>query len=103
MRHNALPERARDYLRSRGIPDYVIFVDNDGGSSRRTVDNVLAMREKLRFNSLIVVTQYFHVARCKMLFRHRGFRNVSSVAPEYFEWRDFRSVPREFFLFYAEL
>lgn len=96
-------EKMRDFLLANGIPDSVIVVDNKGDNTELTVKNALAMQPKLKFKSVLVVSQYFHVTRTKMLFRKNGFENVESVSPNYFEWRDFYSLIREFFGYYSQL
>jgi len=96
-------DKMRDYLIAKGIPDSVIVVDNKGDNTELTVKNTIALQHNLHFKSVIVVSQYFHVTRTKMLFRKYGFGNVSSVSPNYFEWRDFYSLIREFFGFYTQV
>lgn len=94
--------KMKEYLVQKNIPDSCIIVDNDGNNTLATVKNSLALRDSLKFETLIVVSQYFHITRTKKLFRKNNFQNVSGVAPEYFELRDLYSVPREFFAFYLE-
>lgn len=92
----------KEFLVSKGVPDSVIVVDNKGDNTRATVENTLRLRPKLNFNSIVVVSQYFHVTRTKKLFKDQGFENVSSVSPAYFEWRDLYSILREFPAFYTQ-
>jgi uncharacterized SAM-binding protein YcdF (DUF218 family) len=92
----------KDYLIQNNIPDSVIMVDNKGDNTRLTVENVLEIQRKHPFKSLIVVSQYFHVTRTKKLFKDKGFEEVSSVSPEYFEWRDLYSILREFPAYYTQ-
>ncbi|WP_419870547.1 YdcF family protein [Chryseobacterium sp. CT-SW4] len=92
----------KDYLLYKGVPDSLIIVDNYGNNTQATVDHTLAMRKDLGFNSIIVVSQYFHVSRTKKLFKERGFSNVSSVSPHYFEIRDLYSIIREFPAYYIQ-
>jgi vancomycin permeability regulator SanA len=94
--------KMKEYLIGKNIPDYVIIVDNKGDNTRLTVENTLEIQKKYGFKSLIVVSQYFHVTRTKKLFRNKGFENVSSASPRYFEWRDFYSILREFPAFYTQ-
>ena len=90
----------RNYLLEKGIPDSCIIVDNKGNNTEASVINTLKIVKEKEFKSVLVVSQYFHVTRTKKLFRERNFQHVSSVAPSYFEWRDFYSVTREFFAYY---
>lgn len=93
-------EKMRAYLRAGGVPDSCIVVDNRGNTTAATVANTLALRDSLGFRSLIVVSQYFHLTRCKKLFRKRGFSAVAGCALRYFEWRDLYALPREFLAYY---
>lgn len=94
--------KMKEYLVSKNIPDSLIIVDNEGDNTRRTVENTLNIKKKYPFNSLIVVSQYFHVTRTKKLFKDQGFENVQSVSPKYFEWRDLYSIIREFPAYYTQ-
>ena len=96
-------DKMRDYLRAQGVPDSVIIVDNQGSNTQQTVRNTLRLRPQLRFRSLIVVSQFYHISRTKMLFRQAGFAAVSGASPWYFEWRDAYSLLREFAAYYKEL
>lgn len=93
--------KMREFLVLRGVPPDCIIVDNAGDNTEATVRNAMATKARVPFQSVIVVSQYFHVTRTKMYFRQYGFTNISSVAPRYFEWRDLYSLPREFFAYYV--
>jgi vancomycin permeability regulator SanA len=95
-------DKMKEFLASKGIPDSLIIVDNLGKNTRLTVENTLKLRSKIKFNSIIVVSQYFHVTRTKKLFEDKDFKNVSSVSPDYFEWRDLFSILREFPAYYSQ-
>lgn len=96
-------DKMRNYLRAQGVPDSAIIVDNQGNNTRQTVRNTLRLRPKLRFRSILVVSQFYHISRTKMLFRQAGFAAVNGVSPWYFEWRDAYSLLREFPAYYQEL
>ncbi len=95
-------DKMKEYLLLNGVPDSCIVVDNYGNNTELTVINTLKLKEQLNFQSITVVSQYFHVTRTKMLFKKHGFENVGSVSPNYFELRDFYSLVREFFAYYVE-
>lgn len=94
--------KMKEYLISKSIPDSVIIVDNKGDNTRLTVENTIGIQKKYHFKSIIIVSQYFHVTRTKKLFRNKGFEDVNSVSPRYFEWRDFYSILREFPAYYTQ-
>ena len=95
-------DKMKAFLVANGVPDTAIIVDNKGNNTIASVENTLKLKDSLNFNNLIVVSQYYHVSRTKMLFRKRHFTEVSSASPNYFEWRDLYSLTREFFAYYVE-
>ena len=96
--------KMREFLLYQGdFPDSCIIIDNKGDNTLLTVKNTLALQGQLHFDKLIVISQYYHLTRTKMLFGKEGFNNVSGVSPKYFEWRDIYSLIREFFAFCREL
>jgi len=95
-------DKMKEFLVLKGIPDSLIMIDNHGDNTRLTIKNTLKLRSKIKFNSIIVVSQYFHVTRTKKLFKDQGFKNISSISPRYFEWRDLYSILREFPAYYTQ-
>ena len=95
-------DKMKEYYLAHKVPDSLVIVDNFGDNTRATVTNTLKLKDSLQFESLLVVSQYFHATRTKMLYHKKGFENVSSVSPIYFENRDFYSLLREFFAYYTQ-
>jgi vancomycin permeability regulator SanA len=96
-------DKMRDYLVQNGVSDTNIIVDNNGNNTLLSVKNILQLKDSMHFKSLIVVSQYYHLTRSKMLFRKQGFNQVQSASPKYFEVRDIYSLFREFVAYYKEL
>jgi vancomycin permeability regulator SanA len=90
------------YLILNKISPDKILVDNYGNDTEKTVENSISMMDSLNFKSAISVSQYFHQTRTKKLFRNRGFYNIESASPNYFELRDFYSIFRKFVAYYKE-
>lgn len=95
-------DKMKTFLLKSGVPDSVIVVDNHGDNTLATVNNTLRLKDSLNYKSLIIVSQYFHLTRTKMLFRKQHFVAVSSASPNYFELRDIYSLLREFIAYYLE-
>lgn len=93
-------DKMKEYLIKNNVPSSAVIIDNFGNNTLATVKNTIALQETLSFKSIIVVSQYFHLTRIKMLFKKQGFKNVSSASPMYFEVRDFYSLFREFVAYY---
>lgn len=96
-------DKMRTYLIEKGIPDNAIVVDNAGNNTMATVKNTLHLQKSLQFKSVLVVSQYFHITRTKMLFKKFGFTHVNGASPHYFEWRDLYALIREFGAYYSEI
>lgn len=91
------------YLIENNIPTDRIIVDNKGIDTEATVRNSIEIMDSLQYKSAISVSQYFHQTRTKGLFVKNGFQNIESSSPNYFEWRDFYAIFREFFAFYSQV
>lgn len=89
------------YLIDHGIPPNKVVVDNAGNTTEATAENVKQMN--LPLTSVTVISQYFHVTRTKLAFRHKGFTHVYGAHAKYVEWRDVYSVLREFPGYYSYL
>lgn len=95
--------KMRDYLRAHGVPDTAIIVDNDGNTTQQTVRNTARLRAALHLRRVLVVSQFYHISRTKLLFRQVGIAEVSGTSPRYFELRDLYSLLREFGAYYQAL
>ncbi|MBC7425785.1 MAG: YdcF family protein [Bacteroidia bacterium] len=96
-------DKMRDYLISKGVEPEIILTDNHGDNTEATVVNAIKSSKLNNFRSLLVVSQYYHISRSKMLFRKHDFRNIYSSGPKYFELRDFYSLLRELPAYYSSL
>lgn len=89
------------YLTLLGVPHDDIIIDNAGNNSYLTAVNYKAIAQANNFKSVIVVSQYFHITRTKMIFRKLGMENVSGAHADHFEWRDVYSTAREVPAYYS--
>lgn len=90
-----------EYLISQGVPKGRVKIDNKGVNTRATAVNFA--KDYPSESSAVVVSQYFHITRCKLAFRQVGIENVKGVHCDFFERRDAHSVIREFVAFYKYL
>ena len=90
-----------DYLVSKGVPEKLITIDDNGINTRHTALNFV--KDYPSETSVTIVSQYFHITRCKLAFKQVGITNVTGVHCDYFELRDLYAVVREFFGFYKYL
>lgn len=95
--------RMRDYLITQGVPSADVSVDDLGNNTALSAYNLQQHPRRADFNRVIVVSQFFHITRSKMLFQHHGFTQVQGASPRYFEWRDGYALVRECAAYYAYL
>lgn len=83
----------QQYLETQGIPSTAVMADSFGNNTRMTAQNA---RHWIKIDqSVIVVSQLYHVSRAKMAFEQEGFQQVGTAYPSYFEWRDVFASIRE--------
>ena len=83
------------WLIARGVPATAVIVDNQGIDTMATARNTSALMGRHDFDTVIVVSQYFHISRTRLAFSKVGVTDVGSAHPDYFEWRDLYSLARE--------
>ena len=69
----------RKYLVSKNIPDNFIIEDPEGRNSYMTAVNLKKIMMKKSFGSVIIVSQYYHLSRCKLAFGNAGIDNPGSA------------------------
>lgn len=85
----------KSWLLTKGVPPEDILTDSGGLNSRLSAENARRIMESRGFQSAIVVSQYWHLARAVLAFRQSGIRAVSSAWPHFNEGRDIYSIARE--------
>ncbi len=96
-------EVMKNYLVDQGIPEDRIIEDPDGYNSYMTAENSKTIMEDLNLQSVMVISQYFHITRTKLAFEKVGIENVASAHAEIFDERDLYSTLREFPAYYSYL
>jgi vancomycin permeability regulator SanA len=93
----------KSYLVDKGIPEDKIIEDNNGYNSYMTAQNTSKIIDDLELDSVMVITQYFHVSRTKLAFRKMDIKEVYAAHAKIFEFRDIYSIIREFPAYYKYL
>ena len=88
-------EIMKNYLIDRGISKDVIITDNKGIDSFKTAINTKQILTEGNLNSVLIVSNYYHISRTKLAFKKSGVEKVSEAHANYFEIRDLYSIPRE--------
>ncbi|WP_088500580.1 YdcF family protein [Burkholderia ubonensis] len=95
----ALDEAAamRAYLVARGVPADRIVVDDQGDNTLATAQHALAYLRAQRATRVLLVSQYYHLARARLAFERAGAGDVRIYAayPRQFQLRDLYSSWRE--------
>jgi vancomycin permeability regulator SanA len=85
----------KSYLAERGVPADRIVADSLGVTTGATATNTAPILRRKGWSSVVVVSQYFHVPRCRLAMRRVGITPVYSAHARYFELRDLYSTARE--------
>jgi len=83
------------YLISKGVHKEDIVQDSKGYTTLDTAKNLGRYMGESSIKSAIVVTQFFHISRCKLAMKRVGISNIGAVHAKYSEARDIYSVARE--------
>lgn len=85
----------RLYLEKKGIPHAAIFEDNEGINTWATARNTAAFLKAHRLSSVLIISQYFHVPRCRLAFWKFGITPAYASHAHYYSPRDLYYIPRE--------
>lgn len=91
------------YLVEKGVQEDKILVDSEGYNSLMTAQNAKKIMNNMNFDSITIITQFYHISRTKLAFEKVGVENVQSAHADYFELRDIYSLVREFIAYYKYL
>lgn len=85
------------YLIAKGVPANVVDQDGAGWDTFLTARHTAQYLQRERLTSVMVISQWFHITRCRMALHGFKVRPVLSAHPDYFELRDAWSLVREVF------
>lgn len=102
-RGNNEAEVMRDWLVATGVPRDAIWLDPDGWTTRHTARNTARLLEEQGWSSVMVVSHYYHISRCRLAMAQAGIQTVASAHATRLEWREPYSIAREFIGYYAYL
>ncbi len=93
----------KNYLVKNNIDSADIIIDNYGNTTAESAINYKKIATANSYNSVIVVSQFYHISRTRMLLRKQDVKNIYTTHSNYFELRDLYSLFREFFAYYKYL
>ena len=83
------------YLDAAGVPPSAIVLDHAGANTAATTHNAADWMRRNNAATVMAISQYFHMARIALSFRHNGVEGIAHARAPYFGWRDLYSIPRE--------
>ena len=93
----------KQYLVQQGVPAEDEIADNDGKNTYFTAEDYLKWNEKEKYQSVIIVSQFYHITRCKYIFHKVGIPHLHHVSSDVYSWRDIPGTIREVPAFYKYL
>lgn len=85
----------KSYLQRWGVPAEAIWVDTEGNNTFLTAAHTAALMKKRGWQSVMVISQYFHLPRCQWALERFGVMHVVHSYARLYLLRDLYSIPRE--------
>ena len=86
----------KNYLVLQGIAPEAILVDDHGVDTKASAENTVAiLNADHQMESVFVISQSFHIPRCKLALRKMGVGPLFNAHPDFFELRNIYSTARE--------
>lgn len=83
------------YLVARGVPADRIAVDDQGANTLATARNATRYMQTRQITRVMLISQYYHLARAQLAFERAGAQTVYAAFPRSFRVRDLYSSWRE--------
>lgn len=83
------------WLMAQGVPEQDIVIDNEGINTAASAKNFAAICDAHGFESVIVVSQFFHISRCRLALKQAGIARVGTAHSRVYSTRDVYSTLRD--------
>jgi tetratricopeptide (TPR) repeat protein/vancomycin permeability regulator SanA len=83
------------YAVTHGVPAGVLLSDPKGDNTWATAENTARTVRDRGFDGVLIVSQYYHLARCRLAFAHAGVPIRGTAYARYTEWKDVPASLRE--------
>ncbi|QYN50839.1 MULTISPECIES: YdcF family protein [Apibacter] len=91
----------QEYLLEHGVLLSDIILDNKALNTEENVENSLKIMKDNNYRKLIIISQYYHISRIKLMYYKLGFYNLGSASSHHYSKRHhYMSLIREFFAYY---
>lgn len=85
----------KKYLIDKNISENLIIVDSNGKNTFKTAVFTLNYVKMNNLNSVLVISQYYHMYRSKMILKKLGLKNIYRAHSDFYELRDIIVIGRE--------
>ena len=83
------------WLVAHGVPEQDVVIDNEGINTAASAKNFAAIGKKSGFQSVIVVSQFFHISRCRLALKQAGVEKIGTAHSRVYGGRDVYATLRE--------
>ncbi len=92
------------YLVARGVPSDNVSEDHGGEDTYLTAKNTRHLMQEHHWNSVVIVSDYYHIPRARLALTRFGIQNVYAAhsEPGFTVWQ-INSIVREFLAYYFYL
>jgi uncharacterized SAM-binding protein YcdF (DUF218 family) len=91
------------YLEEKGLPPSAIITDRKGDTTLNMAHSVAGIMRDHQYESLLLVTEYYHVIRAQWALEREGIDTVEKAHVGAFQKKDALSIGREVAAFYVFL
>jgi vancomycin permeability regulator SanA len=89
------PDAMVRYALAHGVPPAALLADTKGNNTWATAENTARIVRDRGFDGVLIVSQYYHLARCRLAFAHAGVSIRGTAYARYVEWKDVPASLRE--------
>jgi vancomycin permeability regulator SanA len=83
------------YLIENGVHPEHILRDPNGVDTYSSVENAIQIMQAMKFDSVVLISQFFHLPRARLAFNRFGKTEVYTAHANYLELRDIYALFRE--------
>ena len=83
------------WLVAHGVAEQDIVIDNEGINTAASAKNFAAISDTHNFQSVIVVSQFFHISRCRLALEQVGVEQIGTAHSRVYSGRDVYATLRE--------
>ena len=89
------------YLERRGIPANVILESRQGENTQDTARDVAGIMKSRRFQSVMIVADYYHITRTRLALNHEGITEIQKAHVGTLRKEDALKIGREVVALFA--